>query len=1103
MLRRRSLKSTSDLKRRKSTSTVTGVRLEHIDPALAQRDAQIAALQAYVQAQKRSKAEMPLFPPTPDTSPRRHGAGGSGLTKGESVTPRPGPRNSKELSRQQSVRFMGPCSVPGKTLGDLGAKESNNSRKIGSGPARPRDDPDTWSFQSSIREGNDCTGQEPQEPCRPPPPVSLPGIAADYLTAMAAEDEYYTPEDDIASAPSSYRRLRRSRSMFSSHRHGDKRTQEGSLTPVSVRPPHPSSIRKMANSDPRDTKASQSSPSLRAPKSMSFLKNRSTIRSGSARHTEDDKDARHAEPSHISEDDSHISDRDALRAASKTSSLFGSRRQRNETGMRKSLRSGGSADGGGLFSASPRAPLDKDERFTTKARKASRSLKTKLKNFFSLSKSEDGPAALPIQHIEAQRTHVSEGFGSIRSSSVENVAQDSEDWKAIHHVPSKVPSLHAAPSHLIRSNKGSLESLASERERKVSDDKSLTSWTNSGPSTLTSQEQQQWREWERQRLSIIKEIGAHAPSPSIRRQALESDLFRRAEDPHGHEMAPRHVDSQRIYSALMKRIHDPHVPELGKQGPKQEHKHQYPFHPKLSFEAEPDKEATPKAIQDPASSLFRGACLEQPADTPTRVSRHTSQSDAQVLESTAFRTGSPSTPTPRRAHFGFARKQAKGLSAAFKTSIIQPNSHNTSNLQASASDPFQEDSSGTANSAGGYNDEKPGSRQDGDSPPFDTPNAHLFRTTSPYRQTLRNSMEMEKIARSNLGQDFESQYSENETQIHVNINHEVFKAGSGGGDDLDYTESVYSTDDATPGRAQEGARTTTNSGYSRITNEKADPSPSPPRTYRPAGYRVDSTASSIDWKTWLAANVAKEEQSPHRPSIPSEVEYALPSMPKSFYGGHVREAAQIHEEPDDESPELSLEVPTHKPTLPTTPLANVEPNVVKLSPLQRSVKRTTPPSNGRLSLLENDSPSGEGGAPPIPPKSLLRSTPSPMRRSGPNTGSYGHVGHHHVSTASVMSSPGLTAAVQRQFGPVHTTSKYGDVCNRQRPMPRDQERYTEDCSDEGSAEEHIRRSGGLAGGQRRMMLVNGSGHRARMAESEISGRRQTVNGSDDGAPVFL
>jgi len=43
MLRRRSLKAKSDLKRRKSASSTQGVVLEHHDPAVAQRDAHIAA----------------------------------------------------------------------------------------------------------------------------------------------------------------------------------------------------------------------------------------------------------------------------------------------------------------------------------------------------------------------------------------------------------------------------------------------------------------------------------------------------------------------------------------------------------------------------------------------------------------------------------------------------------------------------------------------------------------------------------------------------------------------------------------------------------------------------------------------------------------------------------------------------------------------------------------------------------------------------------------------------------------------------------------------------------------------------------------------------
>jgi hypothetical protein len=176
------------------------------------------------------------------------------------------------------------------------------------------------------------------------------------------------------------------------------------------------------------------------------------------------------------------------------------------------------------------------------------------------------------------------------------------------------------------------------------------------------------------------------------------------------------------------------------------------------------------------------------------------------------------------------------------------------------------------------------------------------------------------------------------------------------------------------------------------------------------------------------------ESSPPSPSKPSEIEYALPTMPKSFSGGHVRESAQIHEDYDEEM--KTPEPPTRKPTLPTSPLATVEPNVVKLPPQQRSLKRTTPPAN-RRSLHENDAPSG---VPPIPPKSALRAAPSLLRRAGPNIG--------YSVTPSISSSPGLSAAVQRQFGPV---SKHACPLAIQKNNGRG---VSEESSDEGQYISH-------------------------------------------------
>jgi hypothetical protein len=194
---------------------------------------------------------------------------------------------------------------------------------------------------------------------------------------------------------------------------------------------------------------------------------------------------------------------------------------------------------------------------------------------------------------------------------------------------------------------------------------------------------------------------------------------------------------------------------------------------------------------------------------------------------------------------------------------------------------------------------------------------------------------------------------------------------------------------------------------------------------------VDSSSSSVDWKTWLSANIAKLESSAPSPTRPSEIEFALPTMPTSFSGGHVRENAQTYE--DYEGEVKTPEPPTRKPTLPTSPLATVEPNVVKLSAPQRPLKRATPPANRKLH--ENDDPSG---VPPIPPKSALRAGPLPLRRAGPNIG--------YSAAPSISSSPGLSAAVQKQFGPA---SRHGGLFTS-----FNKNEVSEESSDEGQYVSH-------------------------------------------------
>ncbi|KAK4137079.1 hypothetical protein BT67DRAFT_347057, partial [Trichocladium antarcticum] len=968
MLRRRSLKARSDLKRRRSTSSTHGVVLEHLNPARAQRDAHIAACEAYARAQSRT-SEMSLFPPTPELSPRRRRSEWSGQSQDGPKTPGRGDDNGQDLRRYQSVRFMGPCSL--QAMGRHGRPRSSsyNSKDPGPDSTDKQEDGYRNIAQSHSRSLDDTDPvQVPSPPRRAPPPVPLPRMATDYLAALDAQDEYYTPEDDIASAPSSYRRLHKSKSRFAEYQ-GFRKSHERSIPSLQGKSPRSrpllaSDTRRLFRSDPND-KVSHGVPSLRAPKSMSFLNSRSSQSRSSTSHDGGRRDPRIADLPDVPEDESSGIRQSSTRTRSRTSALFGSQNRRVESRFRESLRSDSPIEDTVADGPYPGAPQDAPGTLKSRARKASRTLRVKLRNLFTLAKPE-GEMSIPCQHIESQRTHVIENSASFHGRETEDEAPVDEIRGLIHEVPAKIPYFQFAQPGIVHSSRASLESLRSEAERKVSDSSSLTSWVHSGPSTLTSQQQQQWREWEKQRLSIIRESGTHGPSPSAWRQPLGTGLFQRPESIVEDAIAPRQVvDSQRVYSALMKRMRamngqsaqsseqESHGSEPGHSAPFMEHVDRSP-------DRTPD---TIRRVTEEKSGIATGDIV-----TPTRVSRRSSQSRSRFSRTVSGSIASGRTRL--RDSLGRPARDGSGTSARHSMS------------QGSVRE----------------------------SRPVGSPASHVFRTSSPYRRALRVSMQEEQHAWS-LPSCGTEQDSDTGTQLHhPSKTNTLPETDSDSAKDLDYTESVYSTDDGQAGLGQ------------------ADDTPT---TYRPAGYREHSTASSIGWKTWLSANMGTMKFDPSSPPSPSkqlDPEFALLSMPPSFPSGHfpgkrhVRESAQIYADEDDDD---VFEPPTRKPTLPTTPLKQVEHNAAQSSPLQRSVKRITTTSsptssiangngngngNGKVLLVENENPSAPSSPsllpPPIPPRSKLR--PSPLRVSRTK----------FSSPYSVTSSPGLTEAVRRQFGGV-------------------------------------------------------------------------------------
>lgn len=993
MLRRQSVKSKPDLRRRKSTSSAThGVHLEHLDPATAQRDAQVAACQAFTRAQDRSaKADMSLFPPTPDSSPRRTQAAARSGTKAEaSSTPHHGRENSQDLTRRQSVRFMGPCSVKGERRLGQGAyshtKRNSMDTTQDTAQLHPNDQ-DSSSVHSYSLANNVKELSLIHQSCQPPktsPSAPVTGLAADYLHALAASEDYYTPEDNIASAPSSYRRIRRSRSMFTSEEPESRKSQDDSVSFVSGRvPPSRSTLgnsshKTLANGKENDPITGL--PPLRTPKSMGFLRTRSTHSRSDTHRTSLEQMHSPLEAPSVLGDRSHASERGSTpRLVSKASTIFSAKNRRAEPKLRKTLRSASYGDDLAETTQNMTllaTPLSKDDGFKHKARKVSKSLKTRLKSFFNISKSENS-CTIPVQHIDSQRTHVIDDTGSMHSAASDQEVAEKIEWGSIHRVPSRIPSLQVVPSNLHHSNKGSLESLRSERERNVSDDKSLTTWVHSGPSTLTSQQQEEWREWERQRLSVINEGGPHAPSPSIRRQALGTHLFHRFDGSTTQTNPPGPgVDSQRVYSALMKRVRDMHNQTFSTT--EQQHEFGSLTHASLRERSSLRSLGRTQHIYEDTDSI----------DTPTRAPRKSSLSGCQEAQDHQQGSRLSSATTSQSVENGWG--EGTGARAAFQANRSKTAPTPAASSQKGHQDPFTEHANRPLRIQTHQDN------LDQNIAASSTPGAHLFRTTSPFRRSLRESMEAEyKAIAQAMQQSVHYNSSDDNTQVRYSGQFDpASKDEIGITDNNDYTESVYSTDEVGNGQPN-GAM---DDGYSR-NNRRSVGSP---LTYHPAYHRNESSASSVDWKTWLSANIGKNESSP---STPVEVEYAVPTMPNNFPNRHVREPTQITEDCEDDR--SVYEPPTHRPSLPISPLATIEPNVVKLSPEQRSTKRTTPPLSGRA-MLENDSP----GAPPIPAKSVLRCTPSPLKRSEQNKG--------HYTSPSITSSPGLSAAVQRQFGPVST-----------------------------------------------------------------------------------
>lgn len=1030
MQRRSSARSSKGVGHRKSISSTKSVHLDHILPELAERDAQAAAMQAFMRAKDRGATELSLWPPSRYDNRLETSSHGS---------PQRCADNQSALRHQQSVRFIRPrastVSRANTTTSDIihtGRTGSDSPRVTEVAvDLRPEPNPFASGMASAAK-----------------------GTAGDYINALVTSEEYYTPEDDIASAPSSYRRIRKSRSMITRPEYNTMGGLRKGYPTVAANHDWPRATRIMEpNSDENKPPAG-----LKAPKSMSFLKNR----------RDQCADSTSQEPPFL-RSNPLLSDRS----------------------FKKSLRDVSN----GATSIILRVP--KSGSIRNKTRKASVNLKHKFKNLFNLRKDENTDTPFPPQQVQAY--------------DVDDVFQVEclTDEGALSRVTSGVPSLHAVPSNQqLRSRQGSVETLGSER--RVSDEKSrVTSWGNSDTNTVTTVNSLKGN-WERQRLSIIKENGTHVTSSSARRApAINHSVQPNNSVPSLRPQPPSIVDGQRIYSALMKR-----VTGMRRQSQNSE------VQTKENVE---DVRTT--GVVPPRGSSYD--CHNQHLHSPPTI-RHVTgdDSDQESVKTTEtvitpFKFRRSQTESMPQVHDDHEDVQeVKILSSlpttpsAHETHNVAPTDRQTLAVPSTRRKPLPAQSLSTSKSLF-----------------FGSPTCHLFRTKSPYRRVLQGSMRTATDQPQPKSPEFNP-------WTH-SLNNLPLRCPSTCESEVDpkmqYAKSIYSciteeprnTSNNTLAINQVRAKTPNNHREATVFVESSSHRLNPlvplARPMSPKE-RVTSVTSPVEWKAWLSANTSNPEGSPVESEC-NAVHYSLPSMSSS--SRHLRENAQIIHEEDDEREELDV----YRPTRPDTILPSTEHNSKLPTYLPRLMLRAK--AEGSSPDKENEAPY----SPPIPPRNILRTMPSsstitkidtqkretlensskdtPLnstpRKSLAHMRSLNAIGGNSprgspsstsklprrqarpIGYSAPMSSPGIAAAVDKQFGALD------NLATTKQNVATTMAIKSENVSPRVGADKVSRGDERVSPETR--LGPQGSGSK-RMVDLFLNSRRRRIASSEDGS-VFL
>ncbi|KAH8121882.1 hypothetical protein FP744_10002956 [Trichoderma asperellum] len=759
-------------------------------------------------------------------------------------------------------------------------------------------------------------------------------------------------------------------------------------------------------------------PSLRAPKSMAFLPHsregsisRTNIGSNCGMSDQLAQNRFYEPPGSLS----HLKSRPS--SFFRPSYTHGS----NVASFPKSLRSSSNS----TTVLSPASPYGSNNPYSiparqptlrTTARKISKSLKSRIKGLFSRPKSTDQNVNQAENCAQERDSNDSSCYGTHSS-----VPTRSSREASMYQVSSRMPSFHTVPvSQQLKSRQGSFGSVEVEDSLPNDDKSRVTSWTDSTAATITHQPKS--ANWSPQYASSSQEAEMET-LPSFRNHvSLPFD--------NSSRRGPI-VDSQRVYSALIKRLQET-----------QQHQNQSLSERHATSDVpEVDSPRSNSTIRrQPRWAMYQGS---------THTIRHVQQED-DVFQDRADKTiisrsSSVSTSHAIRGHKPTGSPQ-KSLSHD-----ACPNKGHDEKLRVLPGRDAVEPQVAPETQKSLISSRS--------SAFFASPTCHLFRTTSPYRRALQATM-----AATQANEQPQTPGTKHLNSLSALSLPTRRSSTDGSNDDerMAYTESIYSNS---------SEKNQIQSNYFSYPSKSIKQTPVkkdhrdatiflPVETQRPSlslssrQAREVSSSSSIEWKTWLSANVSKLETS----STTLRTDFPEESSSSPRLSKHVREKTEIESEEDDLPRDvlgasLPLRVAADKDDFPHASTTISQPPKFQFpnpwySQSPAANENSPPATAARSKTVSNNKDTS-----PVGSKSNLRTIPSvpnvntcattniestfgmPRMRSLNNTLAKPcspmsdemrlkrqSRTRLRVNDASAKSSPRLTTAFERQFGVSKTGS---------------------------------------------------------------------------------